>query len=98
MKTELEILEERINKLREKQELCDHEWAETKYDPERKEIMRDEFVDLGSDSYHTEVGTGFYEDVDRWSRICKKCGKKEYAYEMEEVPVKIVRRPRFINE
>lgn len=42
-----------------------------------------------------ERGTGRYRKVDCWSRVCKKCGKKEYTYEMEKVPVKTVSRPKF---
>ena len=95
MKTELEILEEKVRKLKEKQVQCNHEWTSPEYDPERKEITTEEFVYLGSDSYYRPVGTGTFENVDRWSRICKKCGKKEYAYEVEEVPVKTEKRPKF---
>ena len=94
-KTELEILEEKVRKLKEKQAQCSHEWTDAEYDPERKEITTEEFVYLGSDSYYKQVGTGLYEDVDRWSRVCKKCGKREYAYEMEEVSVKTIKRPKF---
>ena len=95
MKTELEILEEKVRKLKEKQAQCSHEWTDAEYDPERKEITTEEFVYLGSDSYYKQVGTGLYEDVKRWSRVCKKCGKREYAYEMEDVVVQTVKRPKF---
>lgn len=95
MKTELELLKEKVAKLESAQARCKHEWGEPEYDPERKEITRDEFVYLGSDSYYKPVGTGLFENVDRWSRVCTKCGKKEYAYEQEEVAVQTVRRPKF---
>ena len=94
-KTELEILEEKVRKIKKMQATCDHEWDEVEYDPEKKEITTEEFVYLGSDSYYKQVGTGFYENVNRWSRVCKKCGKREYAYEMEEVAVKTIKRPKF---
>jgi len=67
----------------------------SEYDPEKREITREEFVYLGSDSYYTQVGTGTFEMVDRWSRICKICGKKEHTYEQEEVAVRTIKRPRF---
>ena len=95
MKTELEILEEKVNKLKELQRNCDHKWEEATYDPERREIMREEFVSMGSDPYFTNVGTGIYEYIDRWSRVCKKCGKKEYTYENEEVVAKTIKKPKF---
>ena len=95
MKTELEKLKERIAELEKRQLSCNHEWLEPEYDPEEREIKRDEFVYLGSDSYYTEVGTGNYEKIDRWSRVCKKCQKKEYTYEEEVIPVKTITRPKF---
>ena len=95
MKTELEILEEQVRKLKSAQNLCNHEWDEVKFEPESKEITREEFVYLGSDSYWTNIGTGLFENVNRWSRTCKKCGKKEYSYEQEEVAVQTIKRPKF---
>lgn len=102
METELEILEGKIKALNEerlavlrRQSLCNHVWKETVYDPESQEITRSQFVYQGSDSYYTEVGTGMYKNVDRWSRVCLVCGKKEYAYEQEEVVVKTMKQPKF---
>ncbi len=93
-KTELEILEEkkqkRINKMNDiyyKQLICKHEWGKTFYDPYQEEATRERFVYQGSDSYYTYEGTGMYYEKDRWTRICKKCGKKEHAYDYEEVEV-----------
>ena len=95
MKTELEILEERVRELKRAQTLCNHEWDEVKFEPERKEITRKEWVYLGSDSYCTDVGTGLFKNVNRWSRTCKKCGKKEYSYKQEEVAIQTIKRPKF---
>lgn len=95
MKTELELLKERIKRIENMQMYCDHEWGEAEYDPEREEITREEFVPLGVDSYYRALGTGSFKDVDRWSRTCKKCCKKEYTYKMEEVAVKTEKRPKF---
>ena len=62
---------------------------------EEQEIKVVEDVWYGVDVWPEERGTGRYRKVDRWSRVCKKCGKKEYTYEMEKVPVKTVSRPKF---
>lgn len=75
--------------------VCDHEWSNPEYDPEEQEIKVVEDVWYGVDVWPEERGTGRYRKVDRWSRVCKKCGKKEYTYEMEKVPVKTVSRPKF---
>lgn len=96
MKTELELLKERIAQIEFAQALCEHEWGQIEYDPEKKEITREEFVCLGpADSYYEPVGTGMFENIDRWSRVCSKCGKKEYSYEQEEVAIETIRRPKF---
>lgn len=102
METKLEILERKIRKLNEersailnRQSLCNHIWGEIKYDPEQQEITRREYVYQGSDSYYKEVGTGMYKNVDRWTRVCSVCDKKEYAYEQEEVIVKTMKQPKF---
>ena len=80
MKTELERLKEKVAELERKQRACNHEWNKPVYDPETKEIKRIEFIEMGSDSHHEEVGTGLYENVDRWSRVCQKCGKKSWIF------------------
>ena len=95
MKTELELLEEKVAKLKRLQANCNHEWSKPEYDPEEQEIKVVEDVWYGVDVWPEERGTGRYRKVDRWSRVCKKCGKKEYTYEMEKVPVKTVSRPKF---
>ena len=92
MKTELEILKEKVKEIENQQRKCNHEWGEIEYDPERVEITRDERVYLGSDSYFMEVGTGKFKDKPRWTRICKKCGKKEHAHEEEKLVTGIEKR------
>lgn len=95
MKNELELLQERIKKIEKYQSQCKHDWDIAEYDPEKKEKTIEEYVKVGTDSYYRESGTGIYEYINRWSRTCKICGKKEYTYELEEVPVKLERRPKF---
>ncbi len=95
MKSRIEELEEEIKKLKREQYLCKHEWEKVVYDPERVEIMREEIEAQGVDIWYIEVGTGRYTNKDRWSRYCPKCGKKEYTYEVEVVPVQIKKVPKF---
>ena len=95
MKTELEMLEEKIANLRAKQAICNHQWMKPEYDPEEQEIKIVEDVWQGVDVWPEERGTGRYKKVDRWSRVCSKCGKKEYTYEMETIPVKTITQPKF---
>ncbi len=84
MKTELEELKERIKEIEEKQYNCDHEWGEIECEPYEKDITEERFVYQGSDSYYTRVATGQTYTSKRWTRICKKCGKKEVAYDYED--------------
>lgn len=96
MKTELERLQERIAQIKFAQAHCDHEWGQVEYDPDKREITREELVNLGlADSYYKTVATGMFEKVDRWSRVCNKCGKKEYSYEQEEIAIETIKRPKF---
>ena len=63
---------------------CQHDWSNPAYDPDTKlEGTFDHYEPHGSDpepiyNYH-EV------KVDRWSRTCKKCGKKEYTKKQKSV-------------
>ena len=95
MKTELEQLRERIAQIEYAQAHCNHVWGPVEYEPERKEITRVEIEVVGVDIFPVEVGTGMFRNVDRWSRVCKKCGKKEYTSKQEEVAVKTIKRPKF---
>ena len=95
MKSRLEELEEEIRNLKRIQSSCKHEWNNAVYDPERVEIMREEIDVQGVDIWYIEVGTGRYENKDRWSRYCPKCGKKEYTYTVENVPLQSKRVPKF---
>ena len=95
MKTELEILEEKVAKLKRLQANCNHEWLEPEFDPEKQEIKVVEDVWYGVDVWPEERGTGRYRLVDRWSRVCSKCGKKEYTKELEEIVIQSKTRPNF---
>ncbi len=95
MKTRLEELEEEIRKLKREQSLCRHAWQSAVYDPERVEIKKEVIDAQGVDIWYREVGTGVYTTKDRWSRYCPLCGKKEYTYNTEKVPVQIKLVPKF---
>ena len=77
-------LYEKKARLQNKQTVCNHEWADVKYDPEHyKRAMFSHYEPHGSDP------EPIYDYVpavkDRWSRTCKKCGKVEYGYQKEVV-------------
>ena len=95
MKSELELLEEKVQRLKMMQARCNHTWNDSIYDPENKEITRVEIEKQGVHLWPIEVGTGCFEKVDRWSRTCSKCGKKEYTYEREDIVVKTIKKPKF---
>ncbi len=95
MKTEIELLEERIRQIKEAQSHCDHAWGEVQYEPETHKVMREETKRIGVDYCIERYWTGSYETVPRWSRTCTKCGKREYTYTQEEVIIKKIKRPKF---
>ena len=63
---------------------CQHDWNEPISDPEAYQAAEfDHYEPHGSDPepiyrYHTAYR-------DRWSRTCKKCGKKEYTQKRKTV-------------
>jgi len=60
-----------------KQQTCLHEWSEVQYDPES--YQKAHF------SHYEPTYTYSTAYKDRWSRVCKKCGKVEYSYEKKPV-------------
>lgn len=89
MISELDRLEQqyilRRNEILQKQSNCSHNWSEPQYDPEtKKEGYGIRMVHQGTDMWPEYEG---YRDVTvpRWSRICSKCGKVEYAYKQRPV-------------
>jgi hypothetical protein len=76
LKTELQRLQEAVAI---EESLCPHEWGKTVYDPEHyREPFGHKLIAMGSDCYSEPEG---YRDatLDRWSRTCILCGKKEYT-------------------
>ena len=95
MKTELERLREQIAAIERKQACCDHEWSEVVYEPEQVHPVRYETAGRGSHVWLEPIQMPWTEVKDRWSRTCKKCEKKEYTYEQEEVIIESAKRPKF---
>ena len=91
MKSELELLRERVKHLEEKQNNCAHDWLEPQRDTMEEEIYETQWV--GVDCF--PAPTGKYKTISCWSRTCSKCGKKEYTKETEEVAVTTEQRPKF---
>lgn len=93
-KNDIEKLKKELAEKERQQNLleknCNHQWNETKYDPE--EYQKPVFSHCeghGSDIY--PIYNYYTAKKDRWSRECKLCGKKEYTY--EKAPVKY--EPKF---
>lgn len=73
-------LNEKKEALNKKQSNCEHEWLDTKYDPEEILIQycTGGYEGTGVDKWpKTAYRKG---KKDRWSRTCEKCGKVEYSY------------------
>lgn len=63
---------------------CSHDFEKSQYDPEEgKEWVFDHYEGHGSDPY--PVGHYIPKTIPRWSRACKHCGKKEYAYDQKPI-------------
>lgn len=93
MKTELELAEEKVRELKRKQANCEHEWEDAFYDPFEREVIEYEYRWKGVDCFPVPVRTGIFKTVERYSRICKKCGKKESTTEIE--PIIVGTKPKF---
>lgn len=74
MKTDLELLREKIKYLDEIQKNCHHDWGEEKKDVE---VIDNNIFELHGIKFFTELKQENIT-VRCWSRECKKCGKKEY--------------------
>lgn len=89
MKQGYESVLEELCKIRLIQDRCDHEWGELVFEPETKEIMAPKYDNFyGLEVMYYSMPTGKFETIDRWSRTCPKCNKKEYIYEKEKVIIK----------
>ncbi|MDD4779189.1 MAG: hypothetical protein PHT02_01105 [Tissierellia bacterium] len=87
-------LEKQLNETKSRQNNlesnCKHQWGETKYDPEEyQEAVYSHLEGHGSDP--EPIYNYYPAKKDRWSRVCKICGKKEYTY--EKAPTKY--EPKF---
>lgn len=71
--------EEKIKKLHDEQENCNHEWDKIKFDPEIKKEPIGTITHFNGSDSHTEITSWKETKIDRWSRTCKKCGKIEYT-------------------
>lgn len=63
----MDYLKAKLLEFKDKQYHCDHIWDEVQYEPEIREIIEHEVKWI-------------YDTIPRCSRICKKCGKKQYTY------------------
>jgi len=80
-----EQLSEKLVQSEKRMADCKHDFAVPIYDPETVQQGYGSIQDgAGSDPHWSFKG---YYDVEkpRWSRECKKCGKKEFTYTQEPV-------------
>ena len=91
MKSELELLKEKVEYLEHLQATCVHEWEAPIEDTFEKKV---EVINpTRANPYNVDVVR--IENVPCMSKKCKICGKKEYTTEFEEVAVKTETRPKF---
>ncbi len=83
LQQQLDQKKEEIEKLKRQILDCAHDFAEPIYDPE---TVMEPHIRYGD--YSQSHGSDYYpafdyhnKQKDRWSRECKKCGKKDYTYE-----------------
>lgn len=83
MKTELEILKRRLQKIQDRiyeiesaQEKCSHDWNDII--PDTVEAPTKYATYIPSEKEYLYVPTGKYQVGDCYSRTCKNCNKKEY--------------------
>jgi len=75
LEMELEVAKSRLSKIESE---CNHDWGETSYTPEYKKaytIPGDPPGTMGVDwrgPVHVPA-----ETIKKWTRICKRCGKKD---------------------
>jgi hypothetical protein len=91
MKKKLKKLRSTLKIIENVQEQCNHDWEEP-----QKDVIKEDFwaVDcIDADMYPS--GTGIFKDVTCMSRVCKKCGKKEYikgSNVIEENNIKLIKK------
>ncbi len=81
MKSELEILEERIAALKAMQSRCTHEWLKPEEDTFKQPVYEDCWI--GENVFL--VPSENYEYIPCQSMLCQKCGKKEYLFTNNKV-------------
>lgn len=89
LSTDVEQLERELKRkkdqLRYTQASCTHVWNEAVYDPES---YQDLVADYTQQATHYDIpapGRWVTKSRSRWSRACKKCGKKEYTTKQKTV-------------
>ena len=84
MKNELKLLRDRLKELKKRNTSCKHSWDDVQYEPEKQQRTTMKIKSSDAEFWPVTVPTWSSEIVPRWSRICNKCGKKEYTYNQVE--------------
>jgi len=85
MNDRIRKLQEEIDAEQRKISRCSHNFCDPYYNPETvREPYGFKLVGQGSDVWHEPEG---YHDVkkDRWTRVCKTCGKEEHTNKRKPV-------------
>ena len=88
------MLQQKINSIKKellnlqsKQEQCNHEYNESKYNPYyNKEMFFTDECEVGDVHHHPEI---LYRIIkkDRWTRVCSKCGFIDHTKSQRKVVV-----------
>ena len=86
---DIERLEEELKRkkktLQYEQAKCYHVWDEGVYDPESYEELVSDYTQTATHYDIPAPGKWVTKSKARWSRTCKKCGKKEYTTKQKTV-------------
>lgn len=90
-----ELLEE-LRRLEVMQSNCKHEWPkEAIYVPYQKQVMEFVQVPQGSDIWTEQRGTGIWETIPRWKKVCPLCGKEDYTETLKDEVLLSIKVPDF---
>ena len=90
IEAEIKRLQRELSRIEADQLRCNHDWCEPFEERMTEPIYETRWQ--GVDCYPEIVG---YKQVPCWSRVCKKCGKKETTQEFGEIVVQTKTGPKF---
>lgn len=76
---------QKFAQIEREQSQCSHIWEQTIYNPAKKMVPYGCRVLRQGVDFWSEPEGYREENVPRWSRRCKKCGKVEYTYKQKPI-------------